>query len=224
MIRPIRSIPTAKILTSLWAPAKSPGEQFTDVNNFATNASIGGDNDQYNARIDQSVSEKQRILAAIPDWSNLSLSIDPYRTQTYIDRGPESFHTHQLVVADTYPFTPTTIGDFRVAFLRFVYRPHPREPRRRPHDLGWPASLNNQVTFRHIPTPCVQGFTDVFCTNGTGSTIVARNDSYPVAPSLHQIVGRHTIKFGGEWRRMTHNFARATTRAAFSTSITSSPR
>jgi hypothetical protein len=207
--------PTAKILTSLWAPANTPGEQFTHVNNFATNASIGGDNDQYNARIDQSVSEKQRIFGRYTYWSNLSLPIDPYRTQTYIDRGPETFHTHQFVVADTYTFTPTTIGDFRVAFLRFVYD---RTPESLGVDLttfGWPASLNNQVAFRHIPTPCVQGFTDVFCTNGTGSTIVARNDSYSVAPSLTKIAGRHTVKFGGEWRRMTHNYAQSNNPSGF---------
>src|SRR5439155_25939762 len=170
--------PTAQILSGLWGKPNLPGNVF----NFATNASIGGDNDQINARVDQNISDKQRLFARYTRWSNLSLPIDPYKTKTYIDRGPETFSTRQLVIADTYTFSPTTIGDFRVAYLRFVYD---RTPESLGVDLttfGLPASLNNQVAFRHIPTPCVQGYTDVFCTNATGCTIIARNDSYSVAP------------------------------------------
>ena len=201
--------PTAKILSNLWAPANTPGQQFTSLLNFATNASIGGNNDQYNARIDQSISEKQRLFGRYTRWSNLSLPVDPYRTQTYIDRGPETFTTHQFVVADTYTFSSNTIADFRVAYLRFIYDRTPESLGVDLASFGWPASLNNQVAFRHIPTPCVQGFTDVFCTNGTGSTIIARNDSYSIAPSLTRITGRHTLKLGGEIRRLTHNYAQS---------------
>jgi hypothetical protein len=61
----------------------------------------------------------------------------------------------------------------------------------------------------------VQGFTDVFCTNGTGSTIIARNDSYSFAASLTRITGRHTLKFGGELRRLTHNYAQSNNPSGF---------
>ncbi len=207
--------PTAKILSNLWALPNTPGQQFTNVGNFATNASIGGDNDQYNARIDYTLSEKQRIFGRYTHWSNLSLPIDPYRTKTYIDRGPETFLTRQFVLADTYSFTSNTIADFRISYLRFVYD---RTPESLGVDLttfGWPANLNSQVAFQHIPTPCVQGFTDVFCTNGTGSTIIARNDSYSFAASLTKITGRHTLKFGGEVRRLTHNYAQSNNPSGF---------
>ncbi|MBA3439084.1 MAG: TonB-dependent receptor [Pyrinomonadaceae bacterium] len=117
--------------------------------------------------------------------------------------------------ADTYTFNPTTIADFRLAYLRFVYD---RTPESLGVDLttfGLPAFLNNQVAFRHIPTPCVQGFEDVFCSAGTGSTIIARNDSYSFAPSLTKIAGRHTLKFGGEIRRLTHNYAQSNIPSGF---------
>ncbi len=200
---------TAKILRNLWALPNTPGQQFTDVNNFATNARIGGNNDQYNARIDYNLSEKQRIFGRYTHWSNLSLPIDPYQTQTYVDRGPETFLTRQFVLADTYTFSPTTIADFRVAYLRFVYDRIPESLGIDLTNFGWPASLNDQVLFRHIPTPCVQGYTDVFCSNGTGSTIIARNDSLSFAASLTRMTGRHTLKIGGEVRPMTHNYAQS---------------
>ena len=43
---------TAKILSGFWAPPTLPGQPFTRLNNFATNASVGGNNDQWTSRID----------------------------------------------------------------------------------------------------------------------------------------------------------------------------
>ncbi len=203
--------PTAKILSNLWAKPNLPGTVF----NYATNASIGGNNDQINIRLDYNLSEKQRLFGRYTRWSNLSLPIDPYKTQTYIDRGPETFVTHQLVLADTYMFSQNTIADFRIGWLRFIYD---RKPESLGTDLttfGWPAFLNRQVAFQHIPTPCVQGYTDVFCTNGTGSTIIARNDNQSFAASLTRIMGRHTLKFGGEARRLPHNYAQSNNPSGF---------
>jgi len=203
--------PTAKILSNLWAKPNLPGTVF----NYATNASIGGNNDQINVRMDYNLSEKQRLFGRYTRWSNLSLPIDPYKTQTYIDRGPETFVTHQLVLADTYTFSQNTIADFRIGWLRFIYDRTPESLGVDLTSFGWPASLNRQVAFQHIPTPCVQGYTDVFCTNGTGSTIIARNDNQSFAASLTRITGRHTLKFGGEARRLPHNYAQSNNPSGF---------
>ncbi|MGH9843304.1 MAG: carboxypeptidase regulatory-like domain-containing protein [Blastocatellia bacterium] len=203
--------PTARVLSNLWSAPNTAGQQFTNINNFATNASVGGNNDQYNARLDYNLSEKQRLFGRYTRWGNLNLPIDPYKTKTHIDRGTETFITHQFVVADTYTLNQNTVADFRIAYLRFIYD---RTPASLGVDLttfGLPAALNRQVAFTHIPTPCVQGFTDVFCTQGTGSVIIARNESYSLAPSLTRITGRHTLKFGGELRRLTHNYAQSNT-------------
>lgn len=197
--------PTAKILSNLWAKPNLPGTVF----NYATNASVGGNNDQINARMDYNLSEKQRLFGRYTRWSNLNLPIDPYKTKTYVDRGPETFKTHQFVLADTYTFNQNMIADVRLSYLRFIYD---RSPESLGVDLttfGWPAALNSQVAYTHIPTPCVQGYTDVFCTNGTGSIIIARNENYSLAPTLTWISGRHTLKFGGEIRRLTHNYAQS---------------
>jgi hypothetical protein len=203
--------PTAKILSNLWARPNLPGTVF----NYATNASIGGNNDQVNYRMDYNLSEKQRLFGRYTRWSNLSLPIDPYKTQTYIDRGPETFITHQFVLADTYTFSQNTIADFRVGWLRFIYDRTPESLGTDLTTFGWPASLNRQVAFQHIPTPCVQGYTDVLCTNGTGSTIIARNDNQSFAASLTRIMGRHTLKFGGEVRRLPHNYAQSNNPSGF---------
>jgi hypothetical protein len=206
MIPSNRIDPTAKVMENLWAHSNGPGSPFTHVNNYTANASVGGDNYQYNARVDHSFSDKQHAFARYTYWNNLNLAIDPYQTKTCVDRCTEKFNTNQGVIGDTYSFSPHTIADFRIAYLRFSYDRIPLTLGYDLTQLGWPASLNSQVAFRAQPIPIVTGYNGVFSTSGTGSTIVDRNDSYFIAPSLTRIAGRHTLKFGAEFRRLTHNY------------------
>ena len=194
--------PTAKILRSLWAAPNLPGEAFTRINNFGANNSVGGDADQYNARIDQNVSSKQRLFGRYTRWSNLNLPGDVYHTNTGTD---VNWLTQQAVFADTYTFGPNTVGDLRLAFFRFSYKSLPQSDGADLTKYGWPASLNSQVTYRQAPYPCVQNFSD-FCSAVTG---VTANNTFSIAPSLTKIVGRHTLKLGGELRRLQFNFGKS---------------
>jgi hypothetical protein len=198
--------PAAKVLTQYWALPNGPGNQFTNVNNYTANASVGGDNDQVNARGDHVFSDKHRLFLRYTYWQNLNLPIDPYKTKTCVDRCTETFNTNQGVVGHTWTITPTLIADFRLSYLRFSYDRTALTAGYDLTQLGWPSSLNNQVIFRVVPQAQVTGYNGVFSTSGTGSTIIARNDIYSVTPSLTKIWRRHTIKTGGEFRRLTHNY------------------
>lgn len=201
--------PTAKILAGYWAQPNLPGQPFTLINNFGTNASVGGNNDQVNTRVDYNINDKQRIFGRYTYWTNLSLAVDPYKTGVCQDRCQETFHTNQFVFGDTYSFSPTTILDVHLNYLRFYYD---RAPSSLGVDLtkfGWPASLNSEVAWKHIPTVVPQGFDAVWTTQGAGSGIFARNDNYGFMPSLTKISGRHTYKMGGEIRVLRHNYAQS---------------
>ncbi len=194
--------PAAKVLANYWARQNDSGM----VNNYTANASVGGNNDQYNARVDHTFSDRNRVFLRYTYWTNLNLAIDPYKTGTCVDRCDETFNTNSAVFADTYSLTPTLILDFRLSYLRFSYD---RTALTKDFDLtqlGWPASMNNQVVFRVLPNVNVTGYNGVWSTSGTGSTIIARNDVYSFVPSATKIWGSHTIKFGGEIRRNTHNY------------------
>ncbi len=198
--------PAAKVLTERWGRATGPGNAFTNVNNFTANASVGGGNDQYNGRVDHAFSEKNHAFVRYTYWTNLNLAIDPYRTQTCVDRCTETFNNNQAVIADTHSFSPSLIGDLRLSFTRFHYDRTALTAGYDLTQLGWPASMNNQVVVRVLPQASVTGYNGVFSTNGTGSTIVDRNDVYSLAPSMTKIWGSHTIRFGAEIRRSTHNY------------------
>ena len=201
--------PAAKILAGYWAPANLAGQQFTHINNFATNASVGGNNDQFTTRVDYNVSNKQRIFGRYTYWTNLSLAIDPYKTGVCQDRCQETFQTNQFVFGDTYTFSPTTILDVHLNYVRFHYD---RAPTTLGTDLttyGLPGSLNDQVAWKHLPTVVPSDFKDLWTTQGAGSGIFARNDNYGFMPNLTMIKGAHTLKMGYELRVLRHNYAQS---------------
>jgi hypothetical protein len=193
---------TAQILEKLWALPNSPGQGFTNLNNFIINSSVGGNNDQYNFRIDQNLRSKQRIFGRFTRWTDFNLPNDVFQTKTGTD---VNFHTHQFVLADTYTFTPSTVGDLRFAFFRFSYNSLPQSTGADLTTFGWPATLNSQVTVPQVPYPCVQNFS-YFCQEVTGITA---NNVYSLAPSLTKIAGRHTLKIGAEIRRLQFNFGKS---------------
>ena len=198
--------PAAKIMSNYWGQPNSPGLANTNLNNYSNNASIGGGNDEYTTRIDHSISDKQRIFGRGSYWTNLSLPVQPYNNAVCADRCAETWTSKAIVIGDTYTISPTTIADLRLSFLRFVYD---RTPTTLGTDLtkfGFPAALNNQVSFQVIPTPVVTGFSDIWSTQGPGSAIHQRNDSYAVYPSVTKIMGSHSLKFGGEIRRQITNY------------------
>ncbi len=200
---------TSKSLSHLWSQPNVPGKRNL---NFANNASDGGDNTQLNNRLDWNASDKHRVMGRWTWWDNITFGVDPYGTGAHIDAGPETFTTNQWVIGDTYLISPTTILDIRAAWTRFRYD---RSPESQGIDLAqfaWPSSLVSQIpeSFRHIPTPCVESY-GVFCAQGTGSIIIGRQDNVALLPSLTLIRGRHTLKVGGDVRRLTHNYAQSNT-------------
>ncbi|HVW87688.1 MAG TPA: TonB-dependent receptor [Bryobacteraceae bacterium] len=198
--------PTAKVLANYWGMPNTPGQPYTNINNFSANANSGGNNDEYNARIDHSLSDRQRLFLRYTYWTNYSLAQDPYGTHVYQDRGPETWRVNNAAVGDTFTLSPTTVLDLRAGFLRFVYGRIPGSLGVDLTTFGLPAFLNNQVSFRVIPTPVVQQFSDIWSSQGPGSVINQANDSYSLYPVVTKIAGSHTMKFGGEVRRQITNY------------------
>lgn len=173
-------------------------------NNYTANAKVGGNSNQYNSRIDYNLSNRQRIFGRYTYWTNHNLPNDPFNTGNYyFGLGPEDLHTHQFVLGDTYAFSPTTIADLRIAFLRFVYDRTAKSLGTDVTSFGWPASYQSQIAFPSDP-----GVILVNSLIAIPAVIInAHNNSYSLAPSLTKTMGKHSLKFGTELRRMDFNFA-----------------
>ncbi|HEV2500176.1 MAG TPA: carboxypeptidase-like regulatory domain-containing protein [Terriglobia bacterium] len=212
-------IPTARLNTTALVMLNKefpmpniPGETNQSVvNNWGGNTSGGGDNDQFVMRVDQNISDKQRMFVRYSYWTNLNLPIDPFGTGVCVDRCTETFNTNDAVADDVYNLSPTTILDMRVTFNRFKYDRTPTTAGINLSQFGpaWGA-YQNETFQASLPIPCLTNQynnNNIFCSQGTGSVIFAREDTARIAGSLTKIKGRHTIEFGGEFRQDTHNYA-----------------
>jgi len=191
---------TSKILEDFWALPNTAGTRFTQTNNYIVNAGTGTDNDQWGLRGDYNVSDKQRIFARFTRWNWHGLPTDPY----HVGGGNNlNIVTDQAVVADTYTLSPTTILDVRVAYLRNFYLSLGRLNGRDYTTIGWPSFLNAQISPRQLPAMVVTGLTNG---GSNGQFIEAITDSDLISGSVTKIRGRHTIKAGGEFRRLPSNY------------------
>ena len=189
-------------------PAPNAAGNALGVGNWVSNASQGGNNNETVVHIDQNISDKQHLTARYSYWGNLNLPTDPFQNGVCKDRCTETFNTNNFVLGDTYSFSPTTIMEVRLSYQRFDYDRTPTTLGYNLTQLGWPASLNSQATFLDLPVPVINGFDTkgTFGSQGAGSVIIDRNDNYRAAATLTKIKGNHTLKFGGEFLRMTHNY------------------
>ncbi len=203
---------TALKYLNLYPLPNAPGNA-QGVGNWVGNASVGGSQNETVVHMDQNVSDKQHITARYTYWGNLNLPIDPFNNGVCQDRCTETFNTNNFVLGDTYSINPTTILDVRLSFQRFDYVRTPKTIGYDLSQLGFPASLNSQVTFRDLPVPVISGFdtSNTFGSQGAGSVIVDKNDNYRASASLTKIKGNHTIKAGAEFMRMTLNYGQTNT-------------
>lgn len=96
------------------------------------------------------------------------------------------------------------ILDMRISYLRFTFGFTPPSLDADLSAFGPAyAALQNQVSFPEYPGPVVQG---MFSFGGLGTTVRNTNNVYSISGNITKIAGRHTLKFGGEVRRIEWNY------------------
>ena len=205
VICPNRIDPTANVMANVLHYWPAPNADLAGgAINYSVNAAAGVDTNQYNGRIDQIISDKQRLFGRYTYWD-----IHTHPTQ-YVFGKPEGGPTslvsglvgdQQVVLGDVYTFNPSTIGDLRISYLRAST---PITPANNNVDLSefgpfW-AGISGSVTHRQFPDPIIVGT----LTEPYGGMDVTNNDlanNYAISASLTKILGRHTLKFGADLRR-----------------------
>ncbi len=112
-----------KILSfPLIAPPDLPGAQYTAINNYAATCEIGGNNNQENSRLDDTVTDKLRVFARYSRWSSLNRACQPFHNGVDANDpfSPETFDTQEAVLGATYLISPNIVLDLR-SYVRFPY-------------------------------------------------------------------------------------------------------
>jgi hypothetical protein len=183
--------------------------------NYSVNAAAGTDTNQYNGRIDEIFSEKQRLFGRYTYWR-----INTMPTQYVFGTagsGPTSLVNglvadQQAVIGDVYAFSSTAVADVRLSYLRAST---PITPANNNVDLSqfgpfW-AGISGSLTHQQFPDPIVVG-TIPYPYAGLDVTNDDAAKNYAISAALTKIWGRHTLKFGSDLRR--YDFREAQTISA----------
>ena len=191
--------PTSEAMLVWWANADPA---LGSKNNYTSNQKNHPTINQYLGRFDWIVSDKQRVFGRYLYQNAQFNTAPPYGYMPNVRNFSNS--AHQAVFGDDITLNATTVVNLRLAYLRWNSL---QIPACAPCDIGftgWSSSLIAQmVPSPGIPRVLVSGFSP----NGGGSqTIPAAEENYAISGTMTKILGRHTLKFGGEWRRQPNNY------------------
>jgi hypothetical protein len=222
----INSVSAKIVAFPMFSPPNQPGQPFTQNINYSKNAASGGNNFQYNARVDYTVNAKTRVFARYSRWASNNTPFIPFNNGIYggDPYSPETYVTTEGVVGATYLITPTTVLDIRASYGRWNYlRIQPYTGINMAQTFGFPAYMDSQIPIIHggpgtsVPSFSIGNYTALSGQPGfNNSLIFSVDDDYVLTPTLSKIVGRHTLKFGADWRDLQNNYYQAPGGGTFS--------
>jgi hypothetical protein len=202
---------SAKILAfPLVAQPNLPGQAFTAINNYSTTCTLGGNNNQENGRVDDNVTDKLRVFARYSRWSSLNKACTPFNNGIYANDpySPETFTTTEAVLGATYVISPSLVLDIRASYVRFPYDRLESFPNiSLSKTFGFPAYMDQQIPIIHggpgtsIPSFGISGYS-----TASGLHILSTENDYLLTPNLSWVKGKHTFKFGADWRDMQNTY------------------
>lgn len=190
--------PTALAIAKLETPNESHVTQTPFTTNFYASAPIEGYQDQYNARIDASLG-KDNLFARYTFWNPHNGDSDPFGTKT--GAGPTGNYTQEAVVGDNHVFNPTTIAELRLSYLENYNFQYPLSDGFDMSSISpeyGTIQSESQKKEGLLPGLGIQGY-------GIGaelSQLYWNNNVWAISGSATKILGKHTIKAGGNWRQV----------------------
>ena len=211
---------SAKIVAfPMFSPPNQPGQPFTQNINYSKNAASGGNNDQVNGRFDYTVTDKLRVFGRYSRWASSNTPFIPFNNGIYggDPYSPESYVTTEGVVGVTYLINSTTVLDVRASYGRWNYlRAQPYTGINMNQTLGFPTYMDQQLPIIHggpgtsVPSFSIGNYTPLSGQPGyNNSLIYSIDDDYVLTPTLSKIIGRHTLKFGADFRDLQNNYYQA---------------
>ena len=202
---------SAKILGfPLMALPNQPGQPFTRNLNFSALAAQGGNNDQVNGRWDYNVNEKLRVFTRFSRWASQTVPFAPFGNGIYANDpySPEGFTTTQGLAGATYVFSSSTVLDIRASYSRFPYnRAQSYTGISLSNTFGFPSYMDQQLPIIHGgPTTSIPSFTINGYNPVSGLHILSTENDYVLTPNLSWVKGKHTFKFGADWRDMQNTY------------------
>jgi outer membrane receptor protein involved in Fe transport len=190
--------PAALKILQLETPNETMVKQTPFVNNTFVSVPAVGVQTQYNARIDATLG-KDTVFARYTFWNPHNVSVDPFGNKT--GAGPTGNFTQEAVLGDNHVFSPTSIAEVRFSYLENYNFQDPLSNGFNMSTINpqWGAIPNaSGLALYSLPALAIQGYS----VGPNLSQLHWNNNIWAVNGSFTKIMGRHSIKSGGNWRQV----------------------
>jgi len=198
-IPPDRLDPTALRILALETPEESRVLQVPYTTNFFASSLIRGYQDQYNVRLDANPSASDTLFTRYTYWNPHNAPSDPFGNKT--GAGPTGNFSQEAVLGETHLLNAKTFADLRLSYLENYNFQNPLSDgydmsRINPNYGRIQAQSEGQEGL--LPGLGIQGY-------GIGaelSRLYWNNNAWAVTGSVTKILGKHSVKAGGNWRQV----------------------
>ncbi len=191
-------------------PNATPTNIYTNQNNFFASGKAPSNDNKLDSRVDHNFSEKFRMYGRGSYDTSRSIPLNGYgNAGTSIGDGQNNSQQYNITVNGIYTITPSTVFNFNYGFARNVSIRYPFSEGTTPSSLGFPTSVDAVAGINNFEFPNITFGGNTNISNlgqATFTTLKNFPTSHIIRGDLSKIAGKHTIKFGAEWRKLFLNF------------------
>ncbi|MGB9431768.1 MAG: TonB-dependent receptor [Candidatus Acidiferrum sp.] len=173
--------------------------------NWFLTTPITNHQNQYNARVDYTISPKQRLFGSYTYWTLHDTGFSEFNNAGGwpTANGHVINDSQQAVLGDTYTFSPSTLLDVRVTYVREYSPNYPESVSVNESQFGSAyAALAPQMSIHVLPVFTLNGIHNFYNFGNIAGYSVNWWNTYGTNANLIKIIGAHSLKFGTELRLM----------------------
>lgn len=189
------------------APNTAPRNQFTQLDNFIATGKGVSDDDRFDARIDHNFSQSLRVYGRGSYLRGVGVPFNGFDTLgTSSGDGPSDSKNYNITLNAIYTINPTTIFNVNYGFGRTIFNRVPFSSGFDLTTLGFPVAVRDQAATQNLEFPRfnINGVNSLG--QATFTTLRQVPNSHIVRGDITKVLTNHTIKFGGEYRKLLLNF------------------
>ena len=199
------------MFNDFWPSPNLPGTNNGWANNFQVHSPVNYNQRNIDGRVDHSISEKDRLAVLLHYSDSNQLVTDPYWGHTVVQGGGDAdqgnhevYKGQEYSITEDHLFSTRFLNEARLAYTRYVQNQYSLLN-------GQDLSTKYGVGNIHVPGyPATDGFPWIYM--GGDYTLVGGSTYKPyiVTDNNYQLtdnviltsVGKHEIRFGGDFRRL----------------------
>jgi hypothetical protein len=195
--------PVAAKVAALYPKPNVPGNPLTGANNFFGSAAVPNTQDQFTARIDQTIGERHHLFGRF-SYSNVQRgAYDFFHSDGgWVNPGgggvPLRFDARNFAFDYTNTISPSLLFEFSYGFVRQFVGKKPAGYGIDLTTLGFPASFSNQIPIDALPSFQPSGYRAI--APATSDLINRGDNTHSWQASMTKVLTSHTLKWGVDYR------------------------